>query len=586
MQLSCGELIRQVRRQYNLTQTALGGDRFSKSYVSAVERNKITPSAQALQYFAEQLDKPEDYFSNLLQQSESMKQLAILDTPEGSSYRGSGFQGEEPGLLDILLENPELSNMTTHYQFQALGPETIALLPPFKQARYHFLVGLMAQEEHNLEGALQEFERALGLAPKELQVSILNELGRNYYLAQQYHTALTYHLRALRQLQQQSEHFNGTADTPDAWETLRFKIEFNCGNDYRAVGAYSQASKYYESARRSLSPAHDMKTAASLYWGLGYCIYGAIDEVASSGCPASLEEEIEREYQRANSFLLQSRTLYQVGGDWLAEAQARLMQARVLLDFSMRRQQVAQAAAANQDMVLALSKCFSLLDEAEEQCRQVLLTVQELSSNVPLTPGKLDAIVYPALSYLIRVFVQRALLARLGGYADTAARERTVASYLCQQVLQAFPQSDLPWALIGKAATVKLDVELQQSPSSTWLFHAYPEENDSRSPISQVEVYFVASELAEELAHIATEPERVNEWDECANRWLQAALSKVKLVAQASDHDTGYLARSCRRSFTLLEDRLTTFSSSDKETIRTLVSILNEGFSQLPSLVS
>src|SRR6266571_3544517 len=50
-----GESIRQLRRQRNLTQSELGGERYSKSYVSALERDKITPSFQALQFFAEQL---------------------------------------------------------------------------------------------------------------------------------------------------------------------------------------------------------------------------------------------------------------------------------------------------------------------------------------------------------------------------------------------------------------------------------------------------------------------------------------------------------------------------------------------------
>src|SRR5579884_2650817 len=103
MQPASGELIRQIRRQYNLTQTELGGERFSKSYVSAVERNKIVPSPQALQYFSERLGKPDDYFANLFQQSENMKQLAILApvTLENGERRVSGH--EELNILDILL---------------------------------------------------------------------------------------------------------------------------------------------------------------------------------------------------------------------------------------------------------------------------------------------------------------------------------------------------------------------------------------------------------------------------------------------------------------------------------------------------
>ena len=64
MQQTIGEFIRQTRRQQNITQTELGGPRFSKSYVSAVERNKITASSEALTFFAEQLRQPRDYFTD------------------------------------------------------------------------------------------------------------------------------------------------------------------------------------------------------------------------------------------------------------------------------------------------------------------------------------------------------------------------------------------------------------------------------------------------------------------------------------------------------------------------------------------
>ncbi len=43
MQVPLSEYIRQLRRQRGLTQTELGGDRFSKSYVSAVELEKNQP---------------------------------------------------------------------------------------------------------------------------------------------------------------------------------------------------------------------------------------------------------------------------------------------------------------------------------------------------------------------------------------------------------------------------------------------------------------------------------------------------------------------------------------------------------------
>ncbi len=70
MQVPLSDYIRQLRRQRGLTQTELGGDRFSKSYVSAVELEKISPSLEALRFFAQQLEQPVDLLEQLLLQAE------------------------------------------------------------------------------------------------------------------------------------------------------------------------------------------------------------------------------------------------------------------------------------------------------------------------------------------------------------------------------------------------------------------------------------------------------------------------------------------------------------------------------------
>src|SRR5947199_10837343 len=85
MQQTIGEFIRQTRRQQNITQSELGGTRFSKSYVSAVERNKITASSEALGFFAEQLSQPPNYFTSLFQQVGSGTQLTVLNRADSST---------------------------------------------------------------------------------------------------------------------------------------------------------------------------------------------------------------------------------------------------------------------------------------------------------------------------------------------------------------------------------------------------------------------------------------------------------------------------------------------------------------------
>jgi transcriptional regulator with XRE-family HTH domain len=81
MPQSIGNLLRQARRQRNLAQQELAGDRFSKSYVSAVENNRIKPFPEVLHFFAERLGQPNGIFTAFLQQAAASKQLSALNAP-------------------------------------------------------------------------------------------------------------------------------------------------------------------------------------------------------------------------------------------------------------------------------------------------------------------------------------------------------------------------------------------------------------------------------------------------------------------------------------------------------------------------
>lgn len=56
------ERLRTARLAAKKTQQELAGGHFSKSYISAIERGKMTPSVQALEYLAGQLTVPMSYF--------------------------------------------------------------------------------------------------------------------------------------------------------------------------------------------------------------------------------------------------------------------------------------------------------------------------------------------------------------------------------------------------------------------------------------------------------------------------------------------------------------------------------------------
>src|SRR5947209_1633386 len=200
MQQSIGEVIRQLRRQSSLTQTELGGPRFSKSYVSAVERTKITPSIEALHFFAEQLGQSSDYFIKLREDIDAKGQIfSTLPTSPGGYL---DVQEEFLNLLDILLEGTEQHYFPLTHDLPTFSPEMIATLPPQRQAHYSFLRGLIAQEHKDFLTALRAFEQALAFAPAKHQPAILDELGNCYYLSHVYQTALGYHERALRSLEE------------------------------------------------------------------------------------------------------------------------------------------------------------------------------------------------------------------------------------------------------------------------------------------------------------------------------------------------------------------------------------------------
>src|SRR5947209_14873787 len=103
MQQQLGEFIRHLRRERSLTQTELGGELYSKSYVSAVERDKIVPSKDALRFFAEQLDQPQDSFTLLMRENEHERhEMTML------GQRDASIAHEEiVALLDMVLESVE-----------------------------------------------------------------------------------------------------------------------------------------------------------------------------------------------------------------------------------------------------------------------------------------------------------------------------------------------------------------------------------------------------------------------------------------------------------------------------------------------
>src|SRR5216117_4525137 len=62
--LRLGERLRQLRVAASMTQTDLAGDRFSKEYVSQIERGKTRPTRETIDWLAQRLGVDPGFLAN------------------------------------------------------------------------------------------------------------------------------------------------------------------------------------------------------------------------------------------------------------------------------------------------------------------------------------------------------------------------------------------------------------------------------------------------------------------------------------------------------------------------------------------
>src|SRR5437899_10082093 len=80
-----GERLRQLRVSAGLTQTELAGERFSKEYVSQIERGKTRPTRETIEWLAKQLGVDADFLQNGVSTDERSRIETMLARAEALS---------------------------------------------------------------------------------------------------------------------------------------------------------------------------------------------------------------------------------------------------------------------------------------------------------------------------------------------------------------------------------------------------------------------------------------------------------------------------------------------------------------------
>src|SRR5712691_13266313 len=80
-----GDRLRQLRVSGGLTQTDLAGTRFSKEYVSQIERGKTRPTRDTVEWLAQQLGVDADFLQNGVSTDERSRIETLLARAEALS---------------------------------------------------------------------------------------------------------------------------------------------------------------------------------------------------------------------------------------------------------------------------------------------------------------------------------------------------------------------------------------------------------------------------------------------------------------------------------------------------------------------
>jgi|GEM_PF-2372486 transcriptional regulator with XRE-family HTH domain len=297
---SLGARLRQARLRAGLTQQELSRDRFSKSYLSAVERGKIKPSIDALYELAELLNVSMAY---------------LLGEEADTSATGEQLLTTSQLRSTMIERLREAEEDLIHGRYrsaldQLAGISDLTILDAADQMAYHFTRGqaLLELRTHEAtEQAIQSLKQALPLARRtddaQQLIRIRLKLGDAYLQLGQLRDALDQYEQCYQALQR------GTVRDPALVAGIYQSYGTACLRDGRHV----QARSYFEQVLSLSHDVLDLRNAAASHWGLGICYHE------------------DRDLAAAADHLEKSAAAYKLGNDTYHLAQVYSLLGNVLL---------------------------------------------------------------------------------------------------------------------------------------------------------------------------------------------------------------------------------------------------------------
>jgi tetratricopeptide (TPR) repeat protein len=320
-----GERLRTLRINAGLTQTDLAGDRFSKEYVSQIERGKTRPTQETIEWLAQQLGVDPGFLASGVSADErgrietSLARAEALSENHDYADALAEFQRIRPAVLGIAspeLEVRELAGeawalMRTGEVKQAIELLTRAraltedaMFSDVDRADVLFRFGACRLELSSIQTAIGLFNEALTLCEKSelpcdrLRSDILHQRARCYRRQRDYEAAREDLERAL-------ELSEGLGDA----RTLAH-VYFQASVTAERQGQWVLARKYAEQAKAQFDHLAERATVGKILNNIGGLSFllgkpqDAIDQLTES-FKLLLEHGSEADAARAVSSLAQ-----------------------------------------------------------------------------------------------------------------------------------------------------------------------------------------------------------------------------------------------------------------------------------------
>jgi tetratricopeptide (TPR) repeat protein len=377
--LRLGERLRQLRVAAGMTQTELAGDRFSKEYVSQIERGKTRPTAETVHWLAERLGVDAGFLANGVSADErgrvdaALARAHALVEARRNDEALAAFEEVRAAVLATGLPELEvrvLSGEAILHLRRSEVREAIALLEraraltettafsDVERADVLFRLGIARFMLNSVQTAIALFDEALKVAERskipsdQLRSNILSWRSRCYRRRRDFEAAREDVERAL----ELAESLNDTRTTADVY----FQASIIADREGRWVLARSYAERA-KAAYEELADRSNLGRLMNNLGGINFLLGHPDEALALLKDAVRIALEVGNDAEAAHAVNGIAQVHLRTGEEKLAEEQARYA-LKLLADRVDEMHEIGNAQLVLGRALLAQDR----LDEAED----------------------------------------------------------------------------------------------------------------------------------------------------------------------------------------------------------------------------